>query len=835
MESDSFIGIKIGGYTIKEQIGKGCIGRVFRAYNKNYGNRAIKLVPYENVSKKPTWKQEITKVTRLENTEGVVRFHNQGYKTIAGKKYIYMMWDYIEGETLKSIIDNKKVTIQMIVDIIEGTLGVFHACNALNIQHSDFHSGNIIIENPDPRNINVNHRRVFITDFGYGIISPDVVSEEIMDDYKGFARIIQECISSIDMHTLEKEDRKKYLVLKSQFPKLLYENNRTEGEYVRNPYQLRQELYNLFNKTDNTQHRQKSIGDYLVAEYLGDRYDDWDSLYAPVFLAKEDLFDRNICVLTGIRGCGKTTIFMRVSYDLKNKLGKAGIQGEDGFIGFYLNARTIVEAFPWLPSEKYDDARKQVINYFNLKWTIQILEWLRSEADKYKDLDYSWVCSFFMSYLEDCSFTSTSNIGIINTAISGCESALLRCKLGERYMPDVPWAFSDYDYLEIFVKTIKNNCFFANQKDFFLFFDDYSSPMISECTQKILNWIIFRRTSSVFFKVSTESIESFIKLGPNDKHLEENNDYKVIDLGVKSILNKDVNKDIISAIFDRRIKRSDIFAKYDTNLDELLGNNNIKNTERAQTIRDNESKNLYYGTGVFYDIWSSDIRELIKIFSSMVSAQCEAGDIDKRIEYVRLNKVNTPDNPVIQQKTQDKMFRFAGGSYLNLLKTVMNPCNNHGHKTETKNKDIIEETYGEHLFKISSALHQILSYDLKNKTSKNQEQSPPKQARRIEISDGSIFGRLTPVAECYFSGLVRYGFFVNDPRGKSVRGSVATRLYLRSMLIPFFNITFSKRDSITLTCDEFNELLMMPDNFVNTYKKKGDNFEQQKLFGEWSE
>lgn len=835
MESDSFIGKIIRGYKIKEPIGKGFYGKVYRGERKNYGNRAIKFVPEEMVLKKPTWEQEITKVVKLEHTEGVVRYHDHGFKEISGKRYLYIMWDYIQGETLKSIIDDKKVTIQMIVDIIERTLGVFHACNESNIQHGDFHSGNIIIENPDPRNINVNHRRVFITDFGYGIISPNVVSEEIMDDYKGFARIIQECISSIDMHTLEREDRKKYSVLKNQFPKLLYEDNKTEGEYVRNPSLLLRELYTLFNITDNAQKRQKSVGDYLVAEYLGDRYDDWKSLYSPVFLAKNDLFDRNICVLTGIRGCGKTTVFMRVSYDLKNKLGNANVPGEDGFIGFYLNARTIAEAFPWLPSEKYDDARKQVINYFNLKWTIQILEWLRSEADNYKDLDYSWVCSFFKTYLKDCSFTSTSNIGIINTVISGCESALFSCKLGDRYRPDLPWAFSDYDYLEIFIKTISNNCFFAKEKDFYLFFDDYSSPMINECTQKILNWIIFRRTSSIFFKVSTESIESFIKLGPNDKHLEENNDYKLIDLGIKSILNKDVNKDIISDIFNRRIERSDIFAKYNTNLDELLGNNNIRNTERARTIKESEIKNLYYGTGVFYDIWSSDIRELIKIFSSMVSTQDEAEDIKKRIEDVRLNNVNTPDNPVIQQKIQDKMFRFAGGSYLNLLKTVMNPCNNHGHKAETKKEDN-SETYGEHLFKISSALQQILNYELKNKTSKNQKQSPPKLARRIEISDGSIFGRLNPAAECYFSGLVRYGFFVHDPRGKSVRGSVATRLYLRSMLIPFFNITFSRRDSISLTCDEFGELLLKPDNFVNKYKNKGDKSEQQKLTDdEWSE
>ncbi|ABN07843.1 protein kinase [Methanocorpusculum labreanum Z] len=823
MESDSFIDVNIHEYIIKEEIGKGFYGKVFRGERENYGNRAIKFVPEEMVLKKPTWEQEITKVVKLEQTEGVVRYHDHGFKEISGKKYLYIIWDYINGESLATIIEKKKVTIQMLIDIIDRTLAVFHACKQLGIQHADFHSGNIIIENPDPLSINPNQRRVFITDFGYGTFSPSIISEEIMDDYKGFARIIQECLESIDMHSLNLEDRNKYRIIKNEFPKLLFENDRTEGEYVKNPQEIRSALYKLFNKDELSQKKIKSIGDYLVAEYMGERFEDWEALFVPKFLAKDELFDKNICVLTGLRGCGKTTIFMRVSHDLKKRLGNAGIPGEDGFIGLYLNARTIAEAFPWLPLEKQDEARKQVINYFNLKWTIQILEWLRYEVEKNKNIDCFWISSFFTQYLKDCYFTSTSNEGIINTAISGCENELLKCKLGAKYLPELPWVFSDYDYLEDFIKTIIKNCCFAEDKDFFLFLDDYSSPMINECTQKILNPIIFRRTSSVFFKISTESVASFIPYGLNDKKLEENNDYKLIDLSIKSITNENnsENEDIINSIFKRRIERSDLFANYNTNLKELLGEYKLSDNERARKIIENEASNSYYGVGVFYDIWSSDIRELIKIFSQMVS---EEKDIWKRIEDVR-SKNNPDDTFIIQIKNQNNVFRRAGGTYLNLLKTAMNPCGN-GNITDKNSL----ETYGDHLFAISSAFQKIINHDLKNKTSRNCDYNPPKQARRIEISDGSIIGKLDPIAECYYKGLIRYGVFVQDPRAKSVRSSIATRIYLRSLFVPYFNITFSKRDSITLGWKEFKELLLTPDEFADKYiKSSNEHLERKRL------
>lgn len=47
------------------------------------------------------------------------------------------------------------------------------------------------------------------------------------------------------------------------------------------------------------------------------------------------------------------------------------------------------------------------------------------------------------------------------------------------------------------------------------------------------------------------------------------------------------------------------------------------------------------------------------------------------------------------------------------------------------------------------------------------------------------------------------------------------RLYLRRFLVPSFNLTFSKRDSVELSVDEFRELLTSPKAFREKKRMRG--------------
>ena len=456
-------------------------------------------------SKKKNWEQEIIKVNKLRRTEGVVHYHDHKTITINGVGYLYIMWDYIPGKSLKSYISNKELTMQMVVNVVTRSLSVFHACKQLGIQHADFHSGNILIEEPDPLNINGNIQKVWITDFGYGTFS-QVNAIPPMDDYDGLCRIIQECIESIDIHKLDVDARNQFRVLKNEFPKYLHESNPMVGTYARNPAELLQELNRLLETKDDRDNYPKNISDFLAAELIGDKYDEWEALFVPKFLATDSLLDKNTCVLTGLRGCGKTMMFRRLSFELKSKLGPANIQGEDSFIGFYLNARTLAEAFPWLPENRFEEARRQIINFFNVKWCIEILEWLRECANIDRSINFTWLSDFFIQYFPNHQFVGDASYGMIYNTIEACIKEMQRSKLGDKYEQDGNWPFAKYDFLGIFLHQIQQRHGFCNGKSFYLFLDDYSSPMINSTMQRILNPVVFRREQDVFFKVSTLSL-----------------------------------------------------------------------------------------------------------------------------------------------------------------------------------------------------------------------------------------------------------------------------------------------------------------------------------------
>ena len=209
----------------------------------------------------------------------------------------------------------------------------------------------------------------------------------------------------------------------------------------------------------------------------------------------------------------------------------------------------------------------------------------------------------------------------------------------------------------------------------------------------------------------------------------------------------------------------------------------------------------------FCDMWSSSTREMIKIFAEL-------------LEYVDLNKCEGGKDPCIDKASQNRVLRNAGSKFKNLLVSAIDPTRE---LYETQTNDT---TYGEHLQAIVDAFSEIAEYELQNKRSKNLTSNPPKQARRIEITD--VTKSLPENIIAYYIGLIRYGVFIRDWRGKSVRGKAVPRLYLRSVLIPYYTLTFSKRDSVTLEWDEFCELLSEPITFSKRWinKDKGSKTPQ---------
>lgn len=156
-------------------------------------------------------------------------------------------------------------------------------------------------------------------------------------------------------------------------------------------------------------------------------------------------------------------------------------------------------------------------------------------------------------------------------------------------------------------------------------------------------------------------------------------------------------------------------------------------------------------------------------------------------------------NPRIPPALQNRSVRAAAGEFMESIRTLPGR--------------------GAELADVVSAFGNVVRSYLLYETSGNGLGQPPRQASRIEPYEAL---RLTDGARVVLNELLRYSVLIEDPRGKSRRGQVVPRFYLRRYLIPHFGLTFSRRDSLQLENQELETFLCAPQAFEREMRLKSE-------------
>lgn len=259
------------------------------------------------------------------------------------------------------------------------------------------------------------------------------------------------------------------------------------------------------------------------------------------------------------------------------------------------------------------------------------------------------------------------------------------------------------------------------------------------------------------------------------------------------------------------------------NIITVLGISKRPYNQLAKDIRETKAgkRMHYYGYDIIVDLCSGDVANILRLIRDIISL---SGGTEK---FSKANGIIIP----IETEIQDRAIREIGNDFLNRVQVAPNT--------------------GEKLRKIAEAFGKVANWYLHHRNSKNQTKSPPWQAFRMEVRNTPYFNNelLKKAKKKYnldksikpeeleelYKDLIRYGVFLRDVRGKSQRGAVIPRLYLRRLLIPTFLITPSKRDSIGVEVDEFFMLLSDPDRFIDHMKKKKPQQKEDKQWGLFDE
>ncbi len=706
-----------------------------------------------------------------------------------------MLSDYIPGKNLKEYIQHNKnnVSVNFITDLLKAMFDLFNEMNKRPFQHGDLHSGNILVEDRST-SLRGPDYAFRVTDFGTTSASENGAKK---DDFEQLAFILKDLLENVDYQGSGSFEQFTFNILNDHFlAKHLVETDTTRDSYARRPKELFDHLNEIESEFDKIQSDKavKKITDpfeYLSCEQIGDSHSLLKALYSDRFLGLSGIETRNNLVLTGPRGCGKSTVFKSLS--LQHRL----IINEDHpdkltYIGVYYRCDDLYFAFPRYMAPDRQEALDVPLHFITSTLLSELFDSIKTWASKYYrdefDKKEENVSRSIWELLE-LSRSQEPGIDSFRALSARLQKERFRAAKKQRFVTDPKHSFGHYfgpDILTKICDMLMEKFSFLNDRPFFFFIDDYSSPKITIELQQNLNRLLMQRTSSCFFKLSTESPVSYARSDIDTKAYVEGREFTLINLGFIYIHAEIKEKlQFIEDIFNRRLKAIDNYPVSD--LETLLGSYSKLNFNEAARLIKKGKKIEFWGKESLCHLCCGDIYHIIDLVRRMVA---NIGG-PEGLSQIELHQK-------ISAKEQSKATREQAGNFLKGLRVLPN---------------------GPQLVEIVSAFGNIAHSYLKFKVSKNVGTNPPWQAHRIEPYEPL---KLSNEAQKIYDELLRYSVFIEDVRGKSRRGKVVPRLYLRRLLIPHFNLTFSMRDSIELEANEVEGLLLLPKEFEKSHLvKKG--------------
>jgi serine/threonine protein kinase len=802
--ADWFLNKSLPGRTdivIQKLVKSGNDGHVFKGHSDLITRDwACKVIPRANLvvgeGGRETWRAEVLKANSLTNN-AVVKFEQQieDWKDIdAGVDCVVLVSEFVEGSDLKDFIARNRgqVAVSFVTSFLSTMLNLFIEMKERGVTHGDLHTGNILVQDR-PSYDRLGPRHVFrVTDFGVAEATSD---RRFKDDFDQLADILRRLLAEVSYTAGSLKEKFEFNQLNDRFlARYLTERDTTREPLARQPEALFQELQEIgveFDKHAGGGIRLLTPFDFLNCEQIGDDESILKSLYSDRFLGLDEIRSRNNVVVTGPRGCGKSTVFKSLSLHHKSQVDEDA-PNDTVFFGVYYRCLDLYFTFPRYVAPTRPEAIDIPVHFVTatlLAGFCDVFErWaLRHFQEEYRASERRVAVKLWGIL----GIQPPKEPGVETLRAVAAELQKQRRKAAERqqFANDTKRGIArswGVDILQRACGALIESFSFAKTRPVYFFIDDYSHPKVTKALQSSLNRIFMQRMPHCFFKLSTESPVSFSSGDLDGVEYVEGREFFMLNLGLVYLHDdSDKKRAFIEDVFHRRLSAVENYPVKD--LPALVGSNPSQNwNEDAKEIR-RVRKITIWGKENLSNLCSGDIHYVINLVASMVNAT--GGEAQLR---------QTESTPRVPSSVQDKCIREEAGEFLRNLK---GSCE-----------------HGEQLVEIASAFGIVANSYLRHRNSTNEKGEPPWQACRIEPHEALA---LSDHAQKLYDELLRYSVFIEDYRGKSRRGKTVPRLCLRRFLIPYFNLTFSTRDSIPLESQDIEFLLTAPTRFAEKFRRRG--------------
>ncbi len=134
-------GNRLGRYLLRELIGQGGMGKVYRAWDEVlHRDVAVKVLTTPDDEMLRRFAREAAAIGRLENHH-VVEIHD----LCADGPHPYIVMEYLRGECLQTRLRRGPLSVEEAVEIILGVCCAVNACHRVGIVHRDLKPGNVFL------------------------------------------------------------------------------------------------------------------------------------------------------------------------------------------------------------------------------------------------------------------------------------------------------------------------------------------------------------------------------------------------------------------------------------------------------------------------------------------------------------------------------------------------------------------------------------------------------------------------------------------------------------------------------------------------------------------
>ncbi|HEY6804351.1 MAG TPA: serine/threonine-protein kinase [Pyrinomonadaceae bacterium] len=146
IETQGLSGALIGPYQLIKELGRGGMGKVYRAYDTRLGRiAALKVLPSKHSSQERVMRfQREARTASSLNHPNIITIYDFGVAN--GRDYIVS--EFVDGRTLRSFINDPDLTLNKILDLVIQVASALEAAHAAGIVHRDIKPENIMVR-PD--------------------------------------------------------------------------------------------------------------------------------------------------------------------------------------------------------------------------------------------------------------------------------------------------------------------------------------------------------------------------------------------------------------------------------------------------------------------------------------------------------------------------------------------------------------------------------------------------------------------------------------------------------------------------------------------------------------